>query len=68
VRARDVIEDCLNLFCWIFTVGVLLSYLFADEIRIGQVALLGGAFVLGRILRLFFTDRPIWVRKEASRG
>ena len=68
MKVRELITDCIDLFCFLFTVGVIVSYFWDDEVRLDRAAFLGGAFVIGRILRYAATGRPVMPPKEAKNG
>ena len=68
MKTSQLVTDCIDLFCMLFTVGVIVSYFMDDEVRLDRATILGGAFVIGRIIRYASTGRPVLSSKDAENG
>jgi hypothetical protein len=66
VITKKAVLDCINLFCFMFTFGVLFSYVWKGEVTIELPTFVAAAFVAGRLLRLAFTGKPVMPVEEAN--
>ena len=66
MRPSKIIGDCIELFCVVFTIGILFTYFWKGEANLELSSIIAGSLVAGRLLRLAFTGRPVMPAEKAN--
>jgi hypothetical protein len=64
VKRSEIVIDCVNMFCWCFTVGVIASWFLHEDVKVDTSFFFAAAFTFGRLINLLTKSE----NKVASNG